>query len=97
MPIYEYQCQACEHEFEALQKMSEDLLKECPECQKPELKKLISASGFRLKGSGWYESDFKNSSSASKTPASSSSNTASSSTTAASSSSCCSGGACSGS
>jgi len=59
MPIYEYQCGACNHEFEAMQKMSDDKLTDCPECNKPELKKLISASGFRLKGSGWYETDFK--------------------------------------
>ncbi len=60
MPIYEYQCQACEHEFEIIQKMSDDPLLECPECHQPKLKKLVSAAGFRLKGSGWYESDFKN-------------------------------------
>jgi len=69
MPIYEYQCQACEHEFEALQKMSEDKLTDCPECNKPKLKKLISAAGFRLKGSGWYESDFKSSSASKQTTA----------------------------
>jgi len=60
MPIYEYRCGACDHEFEARQKMSEDPLKECPDCGKAELKKLISAVGFRLKGTGWYETDFKN-------------------------------------
>jgi len=60
MPIYEYQCQACEHEYEALQKMSAEPLVICPVCDKPELKKKISAAGFRLKGSGWYETDFKN-------------------------------------
>ena len=59
MPIYEYQCQSCEHKLEAMQKMSDEPLKECPECGKPELKKLISAAGFRLSGSGWYETDFK--------------------------------------
>jgi len=61
MPIYEYCCQSCGHEFEAMQKMSDDALSECPECNKPELKKLISAGGFQLKGDGWYETDFKNS------------------------------------
>jgi len=60
MPIYEYQCSACGHEYEALQKMSDEPLSICPECNKPELKKKISAAGFRLKGSGWYETDFKN-------------------------------------
>lgn len=61
MPIYEYCCQSCGHEFEAIQKMSDAALSECPECNKPDLKKLISAGGFQLKGSGWYETDFKNS------------------------------------
>ena len=59
MPIYEYQCQACEAELEALQKMSDEPLVECPSCHKPELKKKISAAAFRLKGGGWYETDFK--------------------------------------
>jgi putative FmdB family regulatory protein len=59
MPIYEYACKACGHSFDALQKMSEEPLVECPECGKPELKKLVSAPNFRLKGSGWYETDFK--------------------------------------
>ena len=59
MPIYEYRCEACDHELEAIQKMSDAPLRDCPECDKPELKKLISAAGFRLKGSGWYETDFK--------------------------------------
>ena len=59
MPIYEYQCQSCGHELEAMQKMSDEPLRECPECGKPELKKLISAAGFRLSGSGWDETDFK--------------------------------------
>jgi len=59
MPIYEYECKSCGHRHEALQKMSDDPLSKCPECQKPELKKLVSAAGFRLKGGGWYETDFK--------------------------------------
>ena len=59
MPIYEYQCQACGHEFETIQKISESPLTDCPECSKPELKKLISAAGFQLKGTGWYATDFK--------------------------------------
>lgn len=59
MPIYEYQCQDCGHRLEALQRMSDDALKECPQCMKPSLKKLVSAAGFRLKGGGWYETDFK--------------------------------------
>lgn len=59
MPIYEYQCQACGHELEVIQKFSDEPLRECSKCQKPELQKLISASAFRLGGSGWYETDFK--------------------------------------
>ena len=61
MPIYEYQCQSCLHKMEALQKMSDDPLTDCPSCSKATLKKIISASGFRLKGDGWYETDFKSS------------------------------------
>lgn len=59
MPIYEYQCGDCDHVLEALQKISEEPLKFCPECGAPSLKKLLSAPRFRLKGSGWYETDFK--------------------------------------
>jgi len=61
MPIYEYQCKSCGHEFEAIQKISDDPLKECPACGDLELNKLVSAAGFRLKGGGWYETDFKGS------------------------------------
>lgn len=60
MPVYEYECQVCGHYLESLQKISEPPLTDCPACGKPELKKLISAAGFRLKGGGWYETDFKN-------------------------------------
>jgi len=59
MPIYEYQCQSCGHELEKLQRMNDDALTDCPECGKSSLKRLISAAAFRLKGSGWYETDFK--------------------------------------
>lgn len=59
MPFYEYRCDACGHEFEAMQKMSEPPLEKCPVCGEPKLVKLISATGFRLKGGGWYETDFK--------------------------------------
>jgi putative FmdB family regulatory protein len=59
MPIYEYQCTDCEHKLEALQKISDQPLTECPECNAPKLEKLVSAASFRLKGSGWYETDFK--------------------------------------
>jgi putative FmdB family regulatory protein len=59
MPIYEYECSACGHAFDVLQKVSDAPLRKCPECGKPKLKKLISAPSFRLKGGGWYETDFK--------------------------------------
>ena len=59
MPIYEYQCESCGHALEALQRLSDALLVDCPACAKPALKKQISAAGFRLKGGGWYETDFK--------------------------------------
>ena len=59
MPIYEYRCEKCGHELEAIQKLSEDALVTCPVCEKDSLKKKISAAGFRLKGGGWYETDFK--------------------------------------
>ena len=59
MPIYDYQCKACGHQLEAIQRMSDAPLTECPACGKPELAKQISAPSFRLKGTGWYETDFK--------------------------------------
>jgi putative FmdB family regulatory protein len=60
MPFYEYRCQACGEYLESLQKLSDPPLVDCPACGKPELKKQVSAAGFRLKGGGWYETDFKN-------------------------------------
>ena len=60
MPFYEYQCTQCDHRLEVLQKISDEPLVYCPECNEPALKKLISAAAFRLKGTGWYETDFKN-------------------------------------
>ena len=59
MPIYEYRCESCGHELEKLQRISDAPLTDCPACEKPALRRLISAAGFRLKGSGWYETDFK--------------------------------------
>tara|TARA_B100001057_G_scaffold3582_1_gene3232 strand:+ start:1249 stop:1539 length:291 start_codon:yes stop_codon:yes gene_type:complete len=59
MPIYDYKCSECEHQIEAIQKISDDPMTVCPKCNKKSLKKLISAPSFRLKGSGWYETDFK--------------------------------------
>jgi putative FmdB family regulatory protein len=59
MPIYEYQCKSCGHRLEKLQRMNDPVLTDCPACAKSELKRLVSAAAFRLKGSGWYETDFK--------------------------------------
>ena len=59
MPIYEYRCDSCGHELEVMQKLADAPLTDCPECADAALRKKISAVGFRLKGSGWYETDFK--------------------------------------
>ena len=59
MPFYEYQCTRCGHEEEVLQKVSDKPLKKCPVCGKSAMQKKVSAAAFRLKGSGWYETDFK--------------------------------------
>ena len=59
MPIYGYECTDCEHAFDALQKMSDPKLVDCPDCGEPTLRKQLSAPKFRLKGKGWYETDFK--------------------------------------
>jgi putative FmdB family regulatory protein len=61
MPIYEYRCTACQHKLESLQKFSDAPLIVCPQCGRDALTKLVSAAGFHLKGSGWYQTDFKNS------------------------------------
>ncbi|NOZ10765.1 MAG: zinc ribbon domain-containing protein [Gammaproteobacteria bacterium] len=71
MPIYEYECSACGHRLEVIQKMNEPPRTDCPECGEAKLKKLLSVAGFRLKGSGWYETDFKNSGSKPKSAKSS--------------------------
>jgi putative FmdB family regulatory protein len=60
MPIYEYACGACGHQLDALQKLSDPPLVDCPACEAPRLKRQMSAPSFRLKGGGWYETDFKN-------------------------------------
>lgn len=61
MPLYEYGCDKCGHELEKIQKFSDEPLTDCPECKQQTLQKKISATGFRLKGNGWYETDFKQS------------------------------------
>ena len=59
MPIYEYRCQACGASHEGIQKTTDAPLVDCPACKAPELRKQVSAPAFRLKGGGWYETDFK--------------------------------------
>ena len=59
MPIYEYKCLKCKHQFEVIQKFSDNPVESCPECNEKSIKKLVSAPSFRLKGAGWYETDFK--------------------------------------
>jgi putative FmdB family regulatory protein len=59
MPIYAYRCDDCGHELEALQKISESPLTDCPKCGHSSLKKQVTAAGFQLKGSGWYQTDFR--------------------------------------
>ena len=59
MPIYDYQCAECQHTLEAIQKLADAPLVDCPACGKPALRKQVSAPAFRLKGGGWYETDFK--------------------------------------
>ena len=59
MPIYEYHCLECGHTKDVLQKWSDPLLTDCPACEKPSFSKKVSAPGFQLKGTGWYETDFK--------------------------------------
>ena len=59
MPIYDYKCSKCEHEIEVIQKINDKPKEVCPKCNKKGLKKQVSAPSFRLKGGGWYETDFK--------------------------------------
>ena len=59
MPIYAYRCASCGHELDALQKISDPVLTDCPKCGQAALAKRITAAGFQLKGSGWYQTDFK--------------------------------------
>ena len=59
MPIYDYKCSNCEHQFELIQKFSDQPAEICPQCSQKSIQKLVSAPSFRLKGGGWYETDFK--------------------------------------
>lgn len=78
MPIYEYQCTACDHRFEAEQRITENPLDTCPKCNEKKVRRLISATAFHLKGSGWYKTDYGSSSNGSSSSAGSSSTTSSS-------------------
>lgn len=82
MPIYEYKCESCGNCIEVLQKISDARLTDCEACGKPTLQKQVSAAAFKLKGSGWYETDFKNS--GKKSPANTQSDSATSAATASS-------------
>jgi putative FmdB family regulatory protein len=64
VPLYEYQCKACNHRFEKIQKFSDPPVKECPECGKEEVEQVISAPAVQFKGSGWYVTDYAKKSSA---------------------------------
>lgn len=72
MPIYEYQCTNCQHEFDEIQKMSDPVITLCPECSEQTVIRLVSAAGFQLKGTGWYVTDFKDKGKAKTTSESSS-------------------------
>ncbi len=69
MPIYAYRCSSCGFQKDHLQKMSDPLLTDCPECGKPAYQKMLTAAGFQLKGSGWYATDFKGGSTGVPAPA----------------------------
>ncbi len=92
MPIYEYQCEECGHKLEKLMKMSDPAPVTCPACEQPGLKKQVSAAAFRLKGSGWYETDFKTGSKKNVLHGAGGSSDASSSSSGSSSSASVSGG-----
>lgn len=80
MPIYEYRCSACGYQNDYLQKHSDPLLSECPECGKSTFEKQVTAAGFQLKGTGWYATDFKNNGKSKSSPAKSETSAKSAST-----------------
>lgn len=84
MPIYSYACQSCGHAFDAMQKLAEPMLTECPSCKRPDLKKQLTAPGFQLKGAGWYATDFKGKKASTDTGSDSGSGSGSDSSSAAS-------------
>ena len=95
MPIYEYRCAACAFQKEYLQKLSDPLLTDCPECGKASFGKLLTAAGFQLKGSGWYATDFKTGGGKSTPTPTTEAPAAESETKSASSAHSCGTGACS--
>lgn len=82
MPIYQYKCSDCSYQMEALQKMSDPVLTDCPQCELPSLRKQLTAAAFKLNGTGWYETDFKNSGSKPKASDSNSADSSANSTSA---------------
>lgn len=68
MPIYEYECSSCGHSLEAIQKIADAVLENCPECKKDSLKKLQSLTSFQLKGSGWYKDGYNGKSNVNNSP-----------------------------
>ena len=96
MPIYAYRCEACGHQKDVLQKISDNPLTVCPACNKESFKKQLTAPGFQLKGSGWYATDFKQSgtSSAPAAAATAAGDTSASSTASAASSGSSDSGGC---
>ena len=66
MPIYEYVCSSCKHQMEVMQSIKDPALKQCPACRRRTLRKMVSASGFVLKGTGWYVTDFRDNGGAKK-------------------------------
>ena len=84
MPIYAYRCESCGHTLEALQKVSDAPLRDCPACGASALHKQLTAAGFQLKGSGWYATDFKGGGSAAPAAAATTATTASAGATASS-------------
>lgn len=79
MPLFDYRCEACEHQFETIQGINDEPLTECPECRKDELKKLVSAPSFTFKGGGWYKDLYGSSNKNAKDSTSTSSTSTSSS------------------
>ena len=94
MPIYEYRCDDCGHQKEYLQRISDAPLTDCPDCGKSSLRKMVTAAGFQLKGSGWYATDFRNKGGAEKPGADKAAESTKSESASAESAPACGTGAC---